>query len=132
MDIAELLAFSVKNKASDLHLSAGLPPMIRVDGDVRRINERTQGALRDRRTRLHRQTRHHTRLVRGHRILHLHRLQHDDQITLRDLLTLGHRDLDDGALHRCGDSVTGGGSCACATALAGLGLTTNRAAGAGS
>lgn len=38
MDIAELLAFSVKHKASDLHLSAGLPPMIRVDGDVRRIN----------------------------------------------------------------------------------------------
>jgi twitching motility protein PilT len=38
MDITELLAFSVKNGASDLHLSAGLPPMIRVDGDVRRIN----------------------------------------------------------------------------------------------
>ncbi|MBT8125932.1 MAG: type IV pilus twitching motility protein PilT [Gammaproteobacteria bacterium] len=38
MDIAQLLAFSVKNGASDLHLSAGLPPMIRVDGDVRRIN----------------------------------------------------------------------------------------------
>ncbi len=38
MDIAELLAFSVKNKASDLHLSAGVPPMIRVDGDIRRIN----------------------------------------------------------------------------------------------
>lgn len=38
MDITELLAFGVKNKASDLHLSAGLPPMIRVDGDVRRIN----------------------------------------------------------------------------------------------
>lgn len=38
MDITELLTFSVKNKASDLHLSAGLPPMIRVDGDVRRIN----------------------------------------------------------------------------------------------
>ncbi|MDH5433187.1 MAG: type IV pilus twitching motility protein PilT [Gammaproteobacteria bacterium] len=38
MDITELLAFSVKNKASDLHLSAGLPPMIRVDGEVRRIN----------------------------------------------------------------------------------------------
>jgi twitching motility protein PilT len=38
MDIAELLAFSVKNKASDLHISAGLPPMIRVDGDIRRIN----------------------------------------------------------------------------------------------
>jgi len=38
VDIAELLAFSVKNKASDLHLSAGLPPMIRVDGDIRRVN----------------------------------------------------------------------------------------------
>ncbi|MFN0182759.1 MAG: type IV pilus twitching motility protein PilT, partial [Aquabacterium sp.] len=38
MDITNLLAFSVKNKASDLHLSAGLPPMIRVHGDVRRIN----------------------------------------------------------------------------------------------
>jgi len=38
MDITELLAFSVKSTASDLHLSAGLPPMIRVDGDVRRID----------------------------------------------------------------------------------------------
>jgi len=38
MDIAELLAFSVKNNASDLHLSSGLPPMIRVDGDIRRVN----------------------------------------------------------------------------------------------
>jgi twitching motility protein PilT len=38
MDIAELLAFSVKHSASDLHLSSGLPPMIRVDGDIRRIN----------------------------------------------------------------------------------------------
>nr|GEX89704.1 hypothetical protein [Tanacetum cinerariifolium] len=38
MDITELLAFSAKQGASDLHLSAGLPPMIRVDGDVRRIN----------------------------------------------------------------------------------------------
>jgi len=38
MDITELLAFTVKNKASDLHISAGLPPMIRVHGDVRRIN----------------------------------------------------------------------------------------------
>ncbi|MGE5625067.1 MAG: type IV pilus twitching motility protein PilT [Bacillota bacterium] len=37
-DISQLLAFGVKNKASDLHLSAGVPPMIRVDGDVRRIN----------------------------------------------------------------------------------------------
>ncbi|MFZ2628186.1 MAG: type IV pilus twitching motility protein PilT [Rugosibacter sp.] len=38
MDITELLTFAVKNKASDLHLSSGLPPMIRVNGDVRRIN----------------------------------------------------------------------------------------------
>jgi len=38
MDIAELLAFSNKNKASDLHISAGMPPMIRVDGDIKRIN----------------------------------------------------------------------------------------------
>ena len=38
MDIAQLLAFGVKQGASDLHLSAGLPPMIRVDGDIRRIN----------------------------------------------------------------------------------------------
>ena len=38
MDITELLAFTVKQGASDLHLSAGLPPMIRVDGDIRRIN----------------------------------------------------------------------------------------------
>lgn len=38
MDVTELLAFAVKHKASDLHLSAGIPPMIRVDGDVRRIN----------------------------------------------------------------------------------------------
>ena len=37
MDIAELLAFAVKNNASDLHLSSGLPPMIRVDGDIRRL-----------------------------------------------------------------------------------------------
>jgi twitching motility protein PilT len=38
MEIADLLTFAVKNRASDLHLSAGLPPMIRVHGDVRRIN----------------------------------------------------------------------------------------------
>ncbi len=38
MDIAELLAFSHKNKASDLHISAGMPPMIRVDGEMKRIN----------------------------------------------------------------------------------------------
>ena len=38
MDITELLAFTAQQNASDLHLSAGLPPMIRVDGDIRRIN----------------------------------------------------------------------------------------------
>lgn len=38
MDITELLAFSVQNKASNLYLSAGMPPMVRVHGDVRRIN----------------------------------------------------------------------------------------------
>jgi twitching motility protein PilT len=38
MDLTELLAFVVKNKASDLHLSSGLPPMVRVHGDVKRIN----------------------------------------------------------------------------------------------
>jgi twitching motility protein PilT len=38
MDITELLAFSAKEGASDLHISAGLPPIISIDGDVRRIN----------------------------------------------------------------------------------------------
>ncbi len=43
MDITELLAFAMKNNASDLHLSAGMPPMIRVDGDMRRIDMPTLG-----------------------------------------------------------------------------------------
>jgi len=38
MDIAELLQFAEKSGASDLHLSAGLPPMMRVDGEIRRVN----------------------------------------------------------------------------------------------
>jgi len=38
MDITELLAFSAKEGATDLHISAGLPPIIRIDSDVRRIN----------------------------------------------------------------------------------------------
>ena len=38
MNIQELLNFSVQQKASDLHLTAGMPPLIRVDGDIRRIN----------------------------------------------------------------------------------------------
>jgi twitching motility protein PilT len=37
MDIAELLTFTVNQGASDLHVSAGLPPMIRVDGDIKRL-----------------------------------------------------------------------------------------------
>ena len=38
VDITQLLSFAVKNNASDLHLSAGVPPIIRVDGDVKRVN----------------------------------------------------------------------------------------------
>jgi twitching motility protein PilT len=38
VDITELLTFSVKNNASDLHLSSGMPPVIRVDGDIRRLD----------------------------------------------------------------------------------------------
>ena len=37
MDLSELLAFAVKNGASDIHISADLPPLIRIDGDIRRI-----------------------------------------------------------------------------------------------
>ena len=42
MDITALLAFSVEQGASDLHLSAGLPLMIRFDGDIRRVNAPAQ------------------------------------------------------------------------------------------
>ena len=38
MDLSELLTFAVKSKASDLHLSSGMPPLIRIDGDIKRIN----------------------------------------------------------------------------------------------
>ena len=38
VDVAQLLSFAVKNNASDLHLSGGVPPMIRVDGDIKRVN----------------------------------------------------------------------------------------------
>ena len=37
MELTELLAFAVKNGASDIHLTAGLPPMIRIDGDIKRV-----------------------------------------------------------------------------------------------
>jgi len=38
MDIGELLAFALQNKASDLHLVAGNPPILRIDGELRRVN----------------------------------------------------------------------------------------------
>jgi len=38
LDLNQLLGFMVAQKASDLHLSAGLPPIIRVHGDLVRIN----------------------------------------------------------------------------------------------
>ena len=38
MNIQELLNFSVQQGSSDLHVTAGMPPLIRVDGDIRRIN----------------------------------------------------------------------------------------------
>lgn len=41
MDMTQLLTFTVQNNASDLHLSAGLPPILRKDGDVRKVNAET-------------------------------------------------------------------------------------------
>lgn len=38
LSIEDLLRFTVKHKASDLHLSAGMPAVIRVDGEITRIN----------------------------------------------------------------------------------------------
>lgn len=38
MNLADLLSFTVKHGGSDLHLSAGLPPIVRIDGDITRIN----------------------------------------------------------------------------------------------
>lgn len=37
MDLTQLLAFTMQNKASDLHLSAGNPPIIRVSGLMKRV-----------------------------------------------------------------------------------------------
>ncbi len=34
MNISQLLTFAYQNKASDLHLSAGMPPCLRIHGDV--------------------------------------------------------------------------------------------------
>lgn len=38
MNLKDLLIFAITNKASDIHLSAGLPPMVRIDGEIRRLN----------------------------------------------------------------------------------------------
>jgi len=38
MDITELLAFGVEQGASDCHLSAGEPPMLRVNGDLKKLD----------------------------------------------------------------------------------------------
>lgn len=38
MDITSLLTFSVEQGASDLHLSAGQPPILRINGDITRID----------------------------------------------------------------------------------------------
>ena len=34
MNLSELLSLSIKEGASDLHLSAGLSPILRIDGDL--------------------------------------------------------------------------------------------------
>jgi twitching motility protein PilT len=53
MDIAQLLQFAVQQGASDLHISAGEPPMIRVHGDMKKIkmppltSEQTHAMLYD-------------------------------------------------------------------------------------
>jgi twitching motility protein PilT len=38
MDIAELLIYTIENKASDLHLTVGLPPAVRIHGDIEAMN----------------------------------------------------------------------------------------------
>jgi twitching motility protein PilT len=37
LDITELLTFAVKEGASDVHLSSGEPPMLRIHGDIKRL-----------------------------------------------------------------------------------------------
>ena len=37
MDVSELLIFAVTNKASDLHVSAGEPPLVRIHGEMRKL-----------------------------------------------------------------------------------------------
>lgn len=38
VELEDLLEFTVESNASDLHLSSGLPPQIRIDGDIRRLS----------------------------------------------------------------------------------------------
>ncbi|MEK7301069.1 MAG: ATPase, T2SS/T4P/T4SS family, partial [Nitrospirota bacterium] len=38
MDISKLLTFSVKEGASDCHISSGEPPMIRIHGDLKKLD----------------------------------------------------------------------------------------------
>ena len=38
MDISQLLSFGVKEGASDCHLSAGEPPMLRLHGDMKKVD----------------------------------------------------------------------------------------------
>ncbi len=38
-DVDQLLTYAVANKASDLHLAVGLPPAIRINGSIRKIDQ---------------------------------------------------------------------------------------------
>ena len=38
MDVTELLRFAIEEGASDVHLSAGSPPIVRIDGDMKRLD----------------------------------------------------------------------------------------------
>ena len=38
MDVTQLLAFGVKQGASDCHISSGEPPLFRINGDLKRLD----------------------------------------------------------------------------------------------
>lgn len=42
MDITQLLTFGVQQGASDCHLSAGEPPMLRIHGDLKKLDHPPQ------------------------------------------------------------------------------------------
>ncbi len=44
MDLTQLLAFTMQNDASDLHLSSGNPPIIRVSGQMKRVKGDSLGS----------------------------------------------------------------------------------------